>query len=142
MNKIDRVAPALPLYGFIVQMQIFNDQDDFQNPVKSLNFNNFDFYNNLYYLVRDYFQLDYHAINNYLINLFLSDKKSIIIKGDYDGRFRIKLTLFPKIGAKMVNTLRDVKKLILYLDELSIGLQVFKTTVKQGGKISTLGGND
>jgi len=142
MNKIDRVAPALPLYGFIVQMQIFNDQDDFQKPIKSLNFNNFDFYNNLYYLVRDYFQLDYHAVNNYLINLFLSDKKSIIIKGDYEGRFRIKLTLFPKIGSKLVTTLKDIKNLIIYLDELSLGVQVFKTTVKQGGKISTLGGND
>ena len=142
MSKIDRLAPALPLYGFIVQMQIFNDQDDFQKPIKSLNFNNFDFYNNLYYLVRDYFQLDYHAVNNYLINLFLSDKKSIIIKGDYEGRFRIKLTLFPKIGSKLVTTLKDIKNLIIYLDELSLGVQVFKTTVKQGGKISTLGGND
>lgn len=140
MKKIDYIAPALPIYGFILQMQIYNDHDDFKIPVKTLNFNNFDFYNNLYYFIRDYYQLDYHALNNYLMNLFLSDSRTIIIKGDYEGRFRIKLTIFPKIGAKLVSTIKDVKNLILYLDELSIGIQSFNNTLKQGGKISTLGG--
>lgn len=139
MRKIDYIAPALPIYGFVIQMQVFTDVDDFSKSTKNETYKNFEIYNHLSVLIKAYFDLDSHAVNNYLLSLFLSDNNSLIITGDYEGRFRIKLNLFKLKGSKLITTLNDVKNVINYLNELSIGNNI-KEIPKHHGRISTLGG--